>query len=53
MNGVPPKNDDFKIVVVGDESTGKTCLITAFAENRFPSVNEPFINDSYEVINFD
>ena len=34
-------------MVVGDGAVGKTCLITAYGENRFPSDYVPTVSDTY------
>ena len=35
------KKGDIKLVIVGDEACGKTCLIQTFAENNFPNLYIP------------
>ena len=35
------KKGDIKLVIVGDEACGKTCLIKTFAENNFPNLYIP------------
>jgi small GTP-binding protein len=37
-----------KIVIVGDEAVGKSCLISAYGMNKFPTENIPSVFDTYE-----
>ena len=34
-----------KVVVIGDSEVGKTSLVTAFGEDRFPTEHRPTIAD--------
>ena len=36
-----------KVVVIGDGFVGKTCLITAYGENKATSGYQPTVSDSY------
>ena len=39
---------EVKIVVVGDDNSGKTCLIRSYGEKKFQQPYEPTISDTYE-----
>ena len=38
-----------KILIVGDSTCGKTCLLTVFAKDKFPEENVPKYYESYVV----
>ena len=38
-----------KILIVGDSASGKTCLLTVFAKDKFPEENVPKYYESYVV----
>ena len=41
--------ESYKIVVLGDGDTGKTCLTTVYGENRFPEDYVPTVSDTYRI----
>ena len=38
-----------KLVLIGDSSVGKTCLLMRFADNRFPSDHMPTIGIDFKI----
>ena len=40
--------DQLKVVVVGDGAVGKTCLVTAYGSNGFPSTYVPTVATNFE-----
>ncbi|CAF1305448.1 unnamed protein product [Rotaria magnacalcarata] len=47
---VKPPKATIKILCVGDGSIGKTCLLTVFATNEFPSAYEPTVFDNFACV---
>lgn len=43
----PPKPKRIKLTIVGDGSTGKTCLLMVFKEEKFPSEYVPTVFENY------
>ena len=39
-----------KVVVVGDGYCGKTCLVTAYGENKWLGENATSVSDTYDVV---
>ena len=40
-------SDHVKIIIVGDATVGKTCLVHCFGQNTFPTAYLPTISDNY------
>ena len=38
-----------KLVLIGDSSVGKTCLLMRFSENRFPEEHMPTIGIDFKI----
>ncbi|CAF1292568.1 unnamed protein product [Adineta steineri] len=47
---VKPPKGTIKILCVGDGSIGKTCLLTVFATNEFPTTYEPTVFDNFACV---
>ena len=41
---------NIKVVVVGDGYCGKTCLVTAYGENKYPGENATAVSDTYDLV---
>ena len=48
MSTTPAYPHQVKLVVVGDGTVGKTCLLTVFVDKRFPNEYEPTIFNNLE-----
>ncbi|CAJ1331935.1 unnamed protein product [Effrenium voratum] len=47
MAGTPPKVFHFKLVLLGDASVGKSCLVVRFAKGEFYEYQEPTIGAAF------
>jgi len=47
---IKPPKATIKILCVGDGSIGKTCLLTVFATNEFPTNYEPTVFDNFACV---
>lgn len=46
MNEV--EESEVKIVIMGDDNVGKTCLIKKYGEKHFQNLYTPTVSDTYE-----
>jgi small GTP-binding protein len=45
--------EHFKLVIVGDRSVGKTCLVVTYGTSKYPDKNPPTVLEAYQgVTNF-
>ncbi|KAA8586754.1 hypothetical protein FQN60_000590 [Etheostoma spectabile] len=42
-NGADEGEEDFRLIVIGDSTVGKSCLIRRFTEGRFAQVSDPTV----------
>ena len=41
-----------KLIIIGDSSVGKTCILLRFSEDNFPTTHMPTIGKPYPFLHF-